>query len=422
MYYGYDCVRGIRMNSIFYKLFFLLGLFAGLNVFSVDLKVIDMTVFTFLLMGIVLLKLCIKPKMYLPHNKIDPLFGYYILFYISSFCSILFLPSDWIKANMVAVFSTTVGVFGFYLLFSEEEKCKYLRVFLRGLRINCSLQLVWAFMQFACVEFLALPLNYTLGLRNAKSNLDIAYQVTGLGWERAELCYTMALGFLLFDKLWIKALFVLGVLITQSRTGMILIVLVVLTSINYKKIFSQMGKLKIKIITFISVAVAFGAIFVLKDRLISQLTTIIERFSNIRHEGSGLTHMFYYQYIPYILSQINIGQTLLGFGASSSGYPYAAYSELFEVSKGPWTVESTWLSVLWSTGAVGFVLWISWFVLNIKRFFKVNKKVFSLMCSVLIGGIFYTLLPNWGMLVLLAFVYANVEFSKNLLQVRGEKE
>ena len=85
-------------------------------------------------------------------------------------------------------------------------------------------------------------------------------------------------------------------------------------------------------------------------------------------------------------------------------------------------MESTWLSVLWSTGAVGFVLWISWFVLNIKRFFKVNKKVFSLMCSVLIGGIFYTLLPNWGMLVLLAFVYANVEFSKNLLQVRGEKE
>lgn len=402
------------MNSILKKLFFLLGLFAGLNVFSVNLKVIDMTVFTFLLMVIVLLKLCIKPKMYLPKRKVDPLFAYYIIFYVSSVFSAFYLPGDWVKANMVALFSTALGVFGFYILFDNAEKQKYLSIFFQGLKINCWIQLGWTFLQFICLEFLSIPLNFVLGLRNSKGTLDVAFQVTGLGWERAELCYTMALGYLLFDKLWMKALFVLGVLLTQSRTGMILIVLVIIASLDYKKIIQQIGRLRMKFITLVSVCVALAGILVLKDRLLLQLTTIIARFGNVRHEGSGLTHLFYYQHIPYILSKINLEQMLLGFGASSSGYPYAANSRLFDVANGPWTVESTLLSILWSTGIVGFVCWVSWFLQNICRSFRKDRKLFAIMCAVLIGGIFYTLLPNWGMIVLLAFVYGDRKTRKKV--------
>lgn len=402
------------MNSMLKKLFFLLGLFAGLNVFSVNLKVIDMTVFTLLLMVIVLIKLCIKPKIYLPSRKFDSLFAYYIIFYVSSILSALYLPQDWVKANMVALFSTALGVFGFYILFDIKEKKMYLSIFFRGLKINCWIQLGWTFLQFICLEFLSIPLNYVLGLRNSKNSLDVAFQVTGLGWERAELCYTMALGYLLFDKLWIKALFVLGVLLTQSRTGMILIVLVIIASLDYKKILQQISKMRIQFITLVSVCVALVAIFVLKDKLLSQLNTIIARFGNVRHEGSGLTHLFYYQHIPYILSKINLEQILFGFGASSSGYPYAANSQLFDVANGPWTVESTLLSILWSTGIVGFACWVSWFLQNICRNFSKNRKVFAIMCAVLFGGIFYTLLPNWGMIVLLAFVYGDMRSHKKV--------
>lgn len=402
------------MNSIFKKLFFLLGLFAGLNVFSVNLKVIDMTVFTLILMVVVLIKLCIKPKIYIPKGKFDPLFAYYIIFYVSSILSVVYLPQDWVKANMVSLFSTTLGVFGFYILFDGQEKKKLLSIFFQGLKINCWIQLGWTFLQFICLEFLSIPLNYVFGLRNSKSNMEVAFQITGLGWERAELCYTMALGYLLFDKLWIKALFVLGVLLTQSRTGMILIVLVIIASLDYKKIVRQISKLRIQFITLVTVCVALVAILALKDRLLSQLTTIIARFGNVRHEGSGLTHLFYYQHIPYILSKINLESIFLGFGASSSGYPYAAHSQLFDVANGPWTVESTLLSILWSTGIIGFVCWVSWFLENICKNFSKNRKVFAIMCAVLIGGIFYTLLPNWGMIVLLAFVYGDMRSNKKV--------
>lgn len=401
------------MNSILNNLFFLLGMFAGMNIFYVDLKVIDMTLFTFILMIIILLKLCIRPRLTLPCKKIDLLFLYYIIFYISSLMSVLWVPKDWYVANLITLFSTTIGVFGFYITFNEEEKKEGFSSFVKGLKIDCCIQLGWAFLQFILFEFFSIPLNYSLGLRNAKSIMEVGYQVTGLGWERAEFCFIMALGYVLFDKMWMKLLFACGILITQSRTGMILIVLIIVMSVPYKKILQGVANLKIKLITLLGTIAFMGIIIVMKGRLINQLVTIINRFANIRNEGSGVTHMFYYKSMPRILSEIGITQILFGYGSASSGYVYSRYSNVFDLSNGPWTVESTWLSVFWSTGIIGFACWFGWFIINIYKSYKGNKKAFAFLSSVIIGGIFYTLLPNWGMLAIFAFLYFKTSTEKN---------
>lgn len=390
----------ILMKKFLMILMFLLGLFAGMDALYVKVGPIDMTIFTGLLMIIIITKMVVDPQIYFHKDK--ALTIYFCITIVSSIFSFVNVPEEWYKSNIVNLASTLVGIIGLWFLFNDEKKYICAELFLKGFKINCIIQILWAIMQFIMCEFLNLSLNSLCGFRKSRSGLTLAEQVSGLGWERASLCLTMAYAVALYNNVWVKLVAVFIAVICQSRSGLILVLLVILMSLDWQKIkrisYNKLVK-SILIFFVICLLVISNLNFIIK-----LVTSVYMRFTNLDKEASAMGHMSYYRQFLSIIKQCSLGQVLFGFGGASSGYPYTKfYNRFTELEKG-WTVESSWLSMFWASGALGFTAFQYWFLGKMNYFRKNNKVVFSLLFAILIGGIGYTLLPTWSEITIIFIV------------------
>ena len=192
-----------------------------------------------------------------------------------------------------------------------------------------------------------------------------------------------------------------AIVLTFSRTGIVLLLLATLFSLDYKKI-RYWGKANRKrfIFTVLEVLVVFGIIYIFRDTLISTFVSAMDRFDNLSGEASGLTHIRYYQRFGSIVSSQNLIYTIFGYGPSSSGYPYSFYYNS-KLSLNYWTVESTWLAIFFSSGLVGTVSYMIWYFKEMTTKFIERKYVFALMIAIFFSGFLYRFLWSYQFVVLL---------------------
>ena len=291
----------------------------------------------------------------------------------------------------------SIGVGGLSLVFSQSELARCKSYFIRGLKVNAMIQLLWTILQLFFLNVYHIPLNATLHLYNARSELSLRSQITGLGWERAELCFVLTIGCLLYSNLIIKALMVIMIIITQSRSGIVLIVCAMVMSFDYNTFLQRVRK--IKPIRIFELLIVLSCIFGVFSQIETYVMSLLQRFININNEASGSTHLWYFTQMPKILSNTPVVHLLFGYGGRNSGYAYTLFNGIHKDIV--WDVESTWLQFFWSFGVIGWVYWLRWMISRIISFRKQDRVCFALFLAVLIGGLGYTLLPNWGLTVLI---------------------
>lgn len=386
-------------------LFFLLGLTANMTTFVVNISIVELNLFSAILYvtvfcGIIIFK---KIRYFKGSLSSTPLI-YYMAICLSTLLSLLYMPDVWKGANINNLLTTIVGEISFLLLFDEKKMvylCEYL---IKGLKINCIIQSIWAVLQFILCVFAQTPLNYMLGLPNSYPKPLVSYQVCGLGYERAQLCVLLLLGICLFENKFVKFLFFTVIVLTESRCGILMISTYIITSIDYRHIHFHFDKKKI-----IGMLIALFSIIILFKQLFPYLLNSLQRFQNMEFEASGSRHISYYIRLWDLIKKVDLFNVIFGFGIYGSGYPYAknyGTGTLLE----PWIVESNWLMVFWGSGIVGFSCWITWFISYLKRFFRVNRKMFGFICSLFIGCIVYALMPNF---IVIPFVVCSYYFYKD---------
>lgn len=376
-------------------LFTSLGLFAGMNSISVYTNTIDITIFTILLAVIVLYTLIKERKLIFP--KKNTLMKLIFCMYISSIINFILLKGQWAYANLSYLISMSIGIGGLCIFFPQLELAKYKLFFIRGLKVNSMIQLSWAILQLVSLEVYHIPLNATLHMYNAQSELSLGRQITGLGWERAELCFVLTIGYLLYNNLIIKALMVIMIILTQSRSGIVLIICAMVMSFDYNTFLQKIRK--VKPIRIIEILIVLTCILGMFSQIKTYVMSLFQRFINIRSEASGSTHLWYFTQMPKILSNTPVIHLLFGYGGRNSGYAYSLFNGIHKDIV--WDVESTWLQFFWSFGVIGWVYWLRWMISRIILLRKHDRFCFALFLAVLTGGLGYTLLPNWGITVLM---------------------
>ena len=382
------------MNS---KMFFLLGFFASMNCLGITIGNSHTTLFTITLLIIVGYRVVKEHKVIL--NNIQSLLGLmFVCMYITTFISNIVLPSEWVVSNIVYMVSMTLGIVGLYFSFGKDEIIFYKTPFLKGLLVNFKIQLMWSYVQFVCATVFNIPLNYVLHLYGSRSIAEGTFiQISGLGWERAEFCLVMVLGFVLSDNMIFRTLAIGSMIITGSRTGIIMAIVSIICCIDFKSMK------KIKLAELISAVFIIGFIGINLDKIIFYVEGTIDKIINFRNDASGVTHAFYFEQVPFLLTKTPFINKLFGYGGASSGFMYGKYFS-FNADK-VWTVESTWLYYFWSFGIIGFTIWMIWMVKNIIFHFSRKNRELAVFSSIIVGGVFYTLIPNWALVVLLFISY-----------------
>lgn len=399
------------MDKFLEVLIFMMGMSAGMDALSLKIGTNEMTVFTFLLMVTVITKLNANTKIYL-RRRDKALTIYFAITIISSMISFVNVPKEWYRSNIVNLISTVFGIIGFWLLFNDNNLKTSAEIFLKGFKINCMIQIFWALMQFIMCQFFQLSLNSFCGLKKARESLTLAEQVSGLGWERASLCLTLVYAIILYNNIWIKLVSVFIAVMCQSRSGLILILIVIFVSMDWRKLKHLNSNKILKAILFaVAVSVLIAVNFELFYKMI---VSTYMRFTNLEKEASALGHMSYYQQFPTIITKCYWYQILFGFGGASSGYPYTKFYNRFLNIEGGWSVESSWLGIFWASGLIGFILFLHWFF-NKMIYFRHNKVIFALLVGIFIGGMGYTLLPTWSVLTLIFILRMSEEQEKVLL-------
>ena len=374
-----------------------LGLTAGMTAIEIGGSNFRINLFSFLLAISVCLAIIHNRQIVIENNKYDKkLLLYYSVAVFFAILGLIIYRGIWQGASARALFTTLLGEVGFVLFLPFSQRSKLSANFIAGLKVNCLIQSIWAILQFTLFTILRIPLNYRLGLANASSRMDVAHQVTGLGNERAQFCLLLLIGIIITKSTFIKIIFSIAIILTESRSGIIMLIVLAIFSIDKSKIKKELHNItRIKLVRNLLIVVGMVIVFYYIAPFVLNLRA---RFDDISTDASGMRHLSYYTRLPeLVMDKVKIYTSLLGYGLAKSGYPYALYYGTRGITglTNAWSVESSWVNIFWESGIIGFLFWLNWIIYAIKQSFSIDRKIFGLYVSVLIGGIFYQLFPNF---------------------------
>lgn len=388
--------RHRTINSCFF-----LGLFAGMSSIGIYIGGKGITLFTLVLVYVVISRI-LKGHFSIKNARSNRLlclmFGLSLLTCVINFYVV---PITWLEQILINAASLLLGEFTFCFLFNKKEFSSAKESMIQGLRINFLIQAAWGILQFIIGNYFNVSLNSLVGLYTPK--VLAVTEVTGLCWERAEFIFIMLLGFSLFKNIYLKSLAIIVIFLTKSRTGMIVAAVIISLNIFYyichpRKMRKQLSKLS----NFVWLLLITLFLCVFSGAIFSYVNDIWFSIIHYDYDASGATHLFYYRVLPNIIgdSRTSLFSVLFGYGNGGSGYPYALiYGKSMDI---PWSVESTVLNIFWSFGLIGFLLFFVWLLDKVFKSWSRNERHISfLLITVFIGGFFYTLLPNFGLIALI---------------------
>lgn len=389
----------VTSDKIIEKLFFTAGLTAGMTCIGLYSKNGGITLFTLIQLLLVLAAVFLRRPAIQGDRINSPFFVLIICIAISPVINCFILPPLWQNRSLKDLLSNILGLASFYLLYGRKDILKYRGHFIKGLKINFVIQAFWTVAQFISGHLFGVSLNYYIGLYMPKV-LEVT-EVSGLTWERAELSLVLIIGYILFeDKLFMRLLAIVCLLLTGSRTALIMASVLVLFTFNYKGIFLRKANRGIRLKDAAVVLIAIVLLVCFSKTIFDMFSKTFYGIKNYRHNGSGMAHFQLYEKVFLILTNISLPNILFGFSGGCSGYPYSVY-----VGRNvglTWSVESTILSYLFSYGIVGLASWFIWMMKSAKvSIMNRQNDIGKLFLVIVIGSFFYSLLSNWGLTDLL---------------------
>ena len=385
-------------------IFYLLGLFSTMTALSFG----GISVFYMLIIVAVLRRFIeIKMKLrFIPSRCKDILLiSFFVL--LSMVLNVMFydysiLEGEWkpviIKSSLVFVFM----MLSISLLYGSDERVCLKKYFVDGLYASCICQLVWALLELVFWNWKNISLNevvfqdfFHIGLNvNWTITSEHSLRIAGIGWEPAYFSLTMVTGYLLSKKKLLKFLFILGTIVSISRTGIIIMACAVVM----EQLFFGPNKHSPKFLNHI-IYLAIGIIFLgccilfipnIKNVAESTIISII----NWNETTSGRTHFSYIRYLPDMLKEVQLGHLFFGYGYGASGLPYMLlHAKTYWNRTAAWSIESEWLNTFWGLGILGSIAYYSFIIKLIIKNHDKNVKILAV--CLLIGGVFYVYSGTW---------------------------
>lgn len=280
--------------------------------------------------------------------------------------------------------------------------------FVQGVSIGALANAIWMIFQFAVWRLFAFDLNaYIFNELLSITEVTSQYKATGLVatglcWNVGGITAAILMGFVYFKNSWIRTLFVVAAILSQSRTLQIGLVCIIalrlgIAAINRYRTFSQGAKKKCHLL----VVVVISFMFICATCFISKWLE--------SPDSSGSAHLAYYANLPELLSRMDPLQFIFGYGVDCSGFPYTALTGQYHWLKA-WFVESDIVNTLLGMGVVG-LLALYFHILEVTKRLVEDKSTFALfIISVLVCGVFYNILSvtyYWALLLINSLPYAS---------------
>lgn len=393
----------------FYSMALLLfGILAPMPIIS--LFSITMYVWCIMILGMIALVGWVNQGRVKLDKRYDRAFATVIATWLISYliCAIR-MPAKW-TSGIVASFVQLCFLIIVYIFFSQKEKVQYLAYYVKGVYISSIVQMVWGYTQIV-FDAIGQDLN-TIVFRDVfhmMGEYATQYQfgrlkVSGLCWNAGNFAPLITFGYIYTKNSYLKvAFFVLGFL-SGSRTLILglfvsaaieLAVTVVTgelkTAITKKKTKKEKAFLAVAIT---AIAVAFVTNMDAILRKVMEVANLLDIMNRVKTEGSASTHLYYLTSIPAITMKNDLLSNLFGYGPGCSGY---AQSELmnFYADSDKWSIECDYVNQLWSYGYVGFIVYYCWYLKNIVKTIKLDKKYVVLFTAFLFEGLLYNITFNW---------------------------
>lgn len=343
-------------------------------------------------------------------KRYDRAFAAVILTWLISYliCAIR-MPAKWTN-GLGTGFMQTCFLIVVYIFFSQRKKVQYLAYYIKGVYISSIIQMIWGYAQILC-DAIGIDLNTIVFRDTLHMVKEIATQyqfgqlkVSGLCWNAGNFAPLITFGYIYTKNSYLKvAFFVLGFL-SGSRTLMMgLLVSSAIELIVTGKIKTTVSKKKV---VFLAVAVTVIVIAFVTNidnilKKVMEIANLLDIKNRVKTEGSASTHLYYLTSIPAITMKNDFISNLFGYGPGCSGY---AQSELmnFYADSDKWSIECDYVNQLWSYGYVGFIVYYYWYLKNLVKTIKLDKKYIVLFIVFLFEGLLYNITFNWVLFLIIS--------------------
>ena len=322
---------------------------------------------------------------------------YYLCMFISLVIASYTVPREWFLSSLRGTIKLAVLMMGLLIILDDTYILKYRSFFFRGVVIAAYVDFVWIVAQALLWNSARVSLNERIfGISMLVQNKgDLV--LTGLSWERANAAILFSMAYVLREKTYFRLMCVISVLMTSSRTGLLLLLIAFVSDfsgkLSKKKIKDVLKKavvalLAIALFLVVGRMAGMGIVVKLFER-ISYLITRIQ-YIYLRTNDWGVNeldyHIQYILWIPEALSSIPVLQAMFGCGTRISGWVYTTVFGRF-ASGGPWNIECDLAAILFGNGIIGLIL----YYLSLFKALKFNKrnKLHTILELFLIGGIVY---------------------------------
>lgn len=310
-------------------------------------------------------------KVYLYKYKIV-VYAFLLILLLSSLMSWYIVYDEWYATSIRGALKLSLIFLLFLLLHSDQNILDYRRYFETGLLWAVPIQFVWLILQSLSWNLAHIKLNTVVfGVNVYNEGID-GITLTGLSWERADTALLFAIATALSRNVYIRAMSIIGIVLTSSRSGLVLVLMIyayeflksVINSLKHMRI--RYKTLKLCVIVILCLIVA---IIVLQFVHISFLDSILNKLEQLMVRMAGLItdksqygtnqvdpHKLYFVWLPETLRQSTFLQLVLGSGTRISGWMYTQIFNRFP-DYGPWDVECDFVALILGNGILGFILY-----------------------------------------------------------------
>lgn len=388
----------------------------------------------FFLLVVTMVKNYINRKPIIYYNKnYYSFYAFYLSLIISSLIACMTLPSSWYVNSVTVTIKFVVLTGGLVLLLPLETVREHTCVFLKGFYYSAYVQLIWGVFQLIIWYSIGINLNVVVfeeflkiggGEVNWNANImgGIVCRMSGLSWETANFALVMIVGYILATKKWEKLIFLIAILASTSRTGMLtlgmLVLVQMLIQMYQKKIII---KITVKDLFRVFVIVLVATLIILKfeeaiiviidniertfDGLILGITTMDNHSANV--------HKLYYLKLTDLLDDSTWYNILFGYGSFSAGYPYEMFRIVIHGLE-TWNPESDIITVFIGNGIVGALLY---YYIIVKSIITAKNNVsIYIAFSIAIAGITYLYIRGTWSFILLIFL---INYKNNKEKIEG---
>lgn len=335
--------------------------------------------------------------------------SYSVVAIMSTIVSFLVMPDGWTK-GWIQGFIQLLIISIFYFYFCDSRKNFYLKKFVDGVYYSSLIQLFWGMAQYLLykknIDLNKIVFSDILNtMKEASSQItDQGIKISGFCWNAGNFAPLVLFGLAYSKNIFIKCLFVLIAVLSQSRTllvGIIVYLVIYLLDIlkNRKKI-SKSTFLCLSSLIIVGIGAA-PFIFDAMTLITGTVNKAINSMFDFETNASNLTHLYYYTHVIDATKENNLFNNLFGFGLGCSGYAYPNSAQaIYLGSNVKWTIESDYINCLWSFGYIGFTFYYFWFVNNIRKI--KNDKCTAFLIALLVEGITYNVSWDWMKLLIIS--------------------